>query len=61
MRERYIVRQPIKNSKNQITAYELLYCGENQAYGNSDDSVNEFAVADTIYSFLMQNVDKSLN
>ncbi|MCI8385008.1 MAG: HDOD domain-containing protein [Acutalibacter sp.] len=60
MRERYIVRQPIKNSKNQITAYELLYCGENQAYGNSDDSVNEFAVADTIYSFLMQNVDKSL-
>lgn len=60
MRERYIVRQPIKNSKKQITAYELLYCGENQAYGNSDDSVNEFAVADTIYSFLMQNVDKSL-
>ena len=46
MRERYIVRQPIKNSKNQITAYELLYCGENQAYGT--------------YSFLMQNVDKSL-
>lgn len=61
MRERYIVRRPIKNSKNQITAYELLYCGENQAYGSSDESVNEFAVADTIYSFLMQNVDKSLN
>ncbi len=62
MRERYIVRQPIKDEKNQVLAYELLYYGENQAYGNSDDGsgANEFAVADTIYSFLMQNVEKSL-
>ncbi len=60
MRERYIVRQPVKNDKNQIVAYELLYYGENQAYGNSDESSNEFAVADTVYSFLMQNVEKSL-
>lgn len=61
MRERYIVRQPIKNSKNQVTAYELLYYGENQAYGNSDENSNEFAVADTVYSFLMQNMEKSLS
>ena len=60
MRERYIVRQPVKNEKNQIIAYEILYYGENQAYGNSDESTNEFAVADTVYSFLMHNVEKSL-
>ena len=61
MRERYIVRQPIKNTQNQIVAYEILYYGENQAYGNSDESgANEFAVADTVYSFLMQNMEKSL-
>ena len=60
MRERYIVRQPVKNEKNQIIAYEILYYGENQAYGNSDESSNEFAVADTVYSFLMHNVEKSL-
>ncbi len=60
MRERYIVRQPIKNETNQIIAYELLYYGENQAYGNSDDGASEFAVADTVYSFLMQNMEKSL-
>jgi len=62
MRERYIVRQPIKNEKNQIVAYEILYYGENMAYGSGDDGGhNEFAVADTVYSFLMQNVDKSLS
>ncbi|WP_322172834.1 EAL and HDOD domain-containing protein [Acutalibacter caecimuris] len=60
MRERYIVRQPIKNEKNQIIAYELLYYGENQAYGSSDEGASEFAVADTVYSFLMQNMEKSL-
>lgn len=60
MRERYIVRQPIKNGQNQIVAYEILYYGENQAYGNNDEGSNEFAVADTVYSFLMQNVEKSL-
>ena len=61
MRDRYIVRQPIKNGKNQVVGYEILYYGENQAYGNSDEGEqNEFAVADTVYNFLMQNVDKSL-
>lgn len=61
MKERYIVRQPIKNNKNQMVGYEILYYGENQAYGNSDEGEhNEFAVADTVYNFLMQNVDKSL-
>lgn len=62
MRERYIVRLPIKNGKNQVVGYEITYYGENQAYGNSDEGEhNEFAVADTVYNFLMQNVEKSLS
>ena len=62
MRERYIVRLPIKNAKNQVVGYEITYYGENQAYGNSDEGEhNEFAVADTVYNFLMQNVEKALS
>ena len=49
MRERYIVRLPIKNAKNQVVGYEITYYGENQAYGNSDEGEhNGFAVADTV-------------
>ncbi len=61
MKEKYIVRQPIKDAENHIVGYELVYYGENQAYGsNEENDVNEFAVADTVYNFLMQNVEKSL-
>ncbi len=59
MKEKYIVRQPIKNSQSEIVGYEILYHGENQAYG-SDEAANDFAAADTVYNFLMQNVERSL-
>jgi EAL and modified HD-GYP domain-containing signal transduction protein len=55
---KYIVRQPIKDRDNNIMGYEILYHGENQAYG--DDSGSEFAAADTIYNFLLQNTSKVL-
>ena len=38
-----------------------MYHGENQAFGGEKGSqVNDFAAADTIYSFLTQNTDKLL-
>ncbi len=60
---KYIVRRPVKNAQSQIIGYEILYHGENQAYGSSEDPAgraNEFAAADTIYNFLLQNTGKSL-
>ncbi len=58
MGSKYIVRQPIKNAQSEIVGYEIMYHGENQAYG--DDKENEFAVADTIYNVLTQNTGKGL-
>ncbi len=64
MASKYIVRCPIKDVQSQIIGYELLYHGENQAYGTGSDDgagkASEFAVADTIYNFLTQNSEKSL-
>jgi len=61
---KYIVRLPIKDAASQIVGYEILYHGENEAYGGdaagSGGRPNEFAVADTIYNFLTQNTDKVL-
>ncbi len=60
---KYIVRRPVKNAESQVIGYELLYHGENQAYGVGDDAAgraNEFAAADTVYNFLLQNSGKSL-
>lgn len=59
MKEKYIVRQPIKNAKSEILAYEILYHGENQAYGH-DGATHDFAAADTVYNFLLQNVERTL-
>ena len=58
-KNKYIVRQPIRNAQKQTIGYEILYHGENQAFGGllSD---KEFAAADTVYSFLTQNSDKVL-
>lgn len=55
---KYIVRQPIKDTNNQIIGYEILYHGENQAF--DDSSANDFAAADTVYNFLLQNSGKVL-
>jgi len=60
---KYIVRLPIKDADSQVIGYEILYHGENQAYGGGDASgkrSNEFAVADTVYNFLTQNTEKVL-
>ena len=63
MSSKYIVRQQIKDAKGTIIGYEILYHGENQAFGGdmSEGAVsNEFAAADTIYNFLTQNTPKVL-
>lgn len=62
MESKYIVRRPIKDPEKKIIGYEILYHGENTAYGSdeSGQNANDFAVADTVYNFLTQNVEKSL-
>ena len=51
MANKYIVRQAIKDAKGEILGYEILYHGENQAFGSDAGAANDFAAADTIYSF----------
>ncbi|WP_312942653.1 HDOD domain-containing protein [Oscillibacter sp.] len=74
MSNKYIVRQPIKDADSSVIGYELLYYGENQAFGddsasprgaegapsNPSVSGNDFAAANAIYNFLTQNTDKAL-
>lgn len=57
---KYIVRRPIKDAGSRVIGYEILYHGEDQLYGSIEPGtrVNEFAAADTIYSFLTQNTEK---
>lgn len=59
MGNKYIVRQPIKDSDGKILGYEILYHGENQAF-NMESAGSDYASADTIYSFLTQNSTKAL-
>jgi len=62
MANKYIVRRPIKDTASRVIGYEILYHGENALYGKEEPAkeakVNEFAVADTIYSFLTQNSER---
>ena len=62
MGSKFIVRQPIKNAESQVIGYEILYHGENAAYGDNTlgKNANDFAAADTIYNFLTMNTGKSL-
>lgn len=57
---KYIVRQPVKDMKGSIIGYEIQYHGENQAYAMEEGGGNDFAAADTVYSFLTQNTGKAL-
>lgn len=58
---KFIVRQPIKDVKGTILGYEILYHGENEAFSvEGTTSSNEYAAADTVYSFLTQNTTKVL-
>ena len=60
-KSKYIVRQPIKDTNSRIIGHEILYYGENQAFGGDGASTsNEFQAADTIYHFLTENTDKVL-
>ena len=61
MASKFIVRQPIKDREGVIIGHEILYHGENQAFsGDSGTSSNDYAAADTVYSFLTQNSNKAL-
>lgn len=60
MSGKYIVRQPMKDRENRVIGYEILYHGENQAFGEGAPNASEFAAADTIYNFLLQNTGKVL-
>ncbi|MCI8321956.1 MAG: diguanylate phosphodiesterase, partial [Dorea sp.] len=60
MSSKYIMRQPIKDPTGSIIGYEIMYHGENQAFSAEEaNATNEFAAADTIYSFLTQNTTKA--
>lgn len=58
MPSKYIVRQQIKDTKGNIVGYEILYHGENEAFGSEAPNSNDFAAADTIYNFLTENTAK---
>ena len=61
MSSKYIVRQPIKDTSGKVLGYEIVYHGENQAFSTEANSpANEFASADTVYSFLTQNSTTTL-
>lgn len=47
MNSKYIVRQPIKDRDSNVIGYELLYYGENQAFGADDSSSAREAVVST--------------
>ena len=52
---KYIVRQPIKDLRGQVIAYEIQYHGENQAYSSEN---SDLTAADTVYGLLTQNGEK---
>ncbi len=63
MANKFIVRRPIKDTASRVIGYEILYHGENTLYGGDEPEQrkageNEFAVADTIFSFLTQNTER---
>ena len=58
MPNKYIVRQQIKDMQGNIVGYEILYHGDNEAFGSDTPASNDFASADTIYNFLTENTAK---
>ena len=58
MPSKYIVRQQIKDMQGNIVGYEILYHGDNEAFGSDTPASNDFAAADTIYNFLTENTAK---
>ena len=59
MSNKYIVRQPIKDTAGKVLGYEILYYGDNQPF-SEDPEAHEVAAADTIYNFLTHSGKKVL-
>lgn len=57
-KNRYMVRQPIKDIDSHILGYEIMYSSGHEAYGG--ESGNDASAAEAIYDFLMQNSEKGL-
>lgn len=55
---KFVVRQPIKDVNHNTIGYEILFQEENESLYNQS---NDYAAADTISGFLMQNNDKVFN
>lgn len=58
-RNKYVVRQPIKDLQGKVLGYEIRYTGENAGYAG--EGAQDFMAADVIYNFLTQTTDKSLS
>lgn len=54
---KFIVRQPIKDSLGTTFGYEILFHVDNE----HDKLMKEYAAADTIFTFLLQNSEKILS
>lgn len=57
-KNRYMVRQPIKDMDSHILGYEIMYSSGHEAY--SGEGGNDASAAEAIYDFLMQNSEKGL-
>ena len=53
---KFIVRQPIKALDGSTFGYEILFNLDNESYNQNENG--DYAVAETISSFLMQNSEK---
>ena len=53
VKNKYIVRQAIKDADSHVLGYEIMYSNGNEAYGG--DTGEDAAAAEAIYDFLMQN------
>ncbi len=58
VKNKYIVRQAIKDADSHVLGYEIMYSNGNEAYGG--DTGEDAAAAEAIYDFLMQNSEKAL-
>ena len=55
-KNRYIVRQAIKDADSHVLGYEIMYSSGNEAYG--EDSSNEISAAQAIYDTVIDLANK---
>lgn len=53
---KFVVKQPIKNGKNELIGHELLFNVSNELYNEKESE--DYRVAETISTFLTQNSSK---